>query len=250
VIARLTTARALGWLVVALVVMAAMVAMGRWQFGVYDSHQRADAEAVLRRPAVPLDSALRPDQAFPGRSVGVPVVAKGRYDRHDQLYVRGFPGARDRSTVVTPLVTPSGSAVLVLRGSGAAGARTPAPAGPVRVTGVLEPSQAEAAALGPHRTTDGIWIAGLVSAVRPDLYAGYVVLTHSDPPETLRPVAAPLPNPPRWTGLRNLLYAVQWWIFAVFVGFMWWRISTDDPGTPVDDSVGVDARTGRVASTK
>jgi surfeit locus 1 family protein len=247
VIGRLTTPRALALLVLALVVMAVMIAMGRWQYGVYDDHQRADAMAVMRRAAVPLDTALGPDQAFPSASVGIPVVVSGRYDRPDQLYVRHLPGAKGTYAVVTPLLTGSGSAVLVVRGS-APTTQAPPPRGSVRVVGILEPSQSQPSSIDSRRVTDGIWVPGLVSDVRPDLYSGYVVLTRSDPAEPLARVEPPLPDPSRWAGLRNLLYAVQWWIFAAFVGFMWWRISTDDAiGAPAPPDAASD-QSGRVAS--
>jgi cytochrome oxidase assembly protein ShyY1 len=247
VIARLTTARALGLLAVALVAMAAMIAMGRWQFGVYDDHQRADALAVMRRPAVPLDAVLGRDSAFPSTAVGRPVVVWGRYDSADQLYVRDLPGSKDTYSVVTPLVTRSGSAVLVVRGS-TARPQAPAARGQLRVVGILEPSQSQASGIDGHRVTDGIWVPGLVGSVRPDLYSGYVVLTGSDPPEALTAVDPPLPDPSRWAGLRNLLYAVQWWLFAAFVGFMWWRISTDDPPQPALATDETADHSGRVAS--
>jgi len=41
---------------------------------------------------------------------------------------------------------------------------------------------------------------------------------------------APTPDPSRWAGIRNLLYAFQWWLFAGFVAFMWWRV-VGDPDT-------------------
>jgi cytochrome oxidase assembly protein ShyY1 len=247
VIGRLTTPRALALLVVALVVMAVMIAMGRWQYGVYDDHQRADAMAVMRRAAVPLDSALGPDQAFPSASVGIPVVVSGRYDRSDQLYVRHLAGSKGAYAVVTPLLTGSGSAVLVVRGSASA-TQAPAARGPVRVVGILEPSPSQPSSIDSRRVTDSIWLPGLVSAVRPDLYSGYVVLTRSDPAEPLARVEPPLPAPSRWAGLRNLLYAVQWWIFAAFVGFMWWRISTDDPAEVAAAPDATTDQSGRVAS--
>jgi surfeit locus 1 family protein len=247
VIGRLTTPRALALLALALVVMAVMIAMGRWQYGVYDDHQRADAMAVMRRAAVPLDAALGPDQAFPSASVGIPVVVSGRYDRSDQLYVRHLAGSKDKYAVVTPLLTGSGSAVLVVRGSASA-TRAPAAPGPVRVVGILEPSQSQPSSIDSRRVTDGLWLPGLVSRVRPDLYSGYVVLTRSDPAEPLARVEPPLPHPSRWAGLRNLLYAVQWWIFAAFVGFMWWRISTDDPAEVAAATDATTDQSGRVAS--
>jgi surfeit locus 1 family protein len=27
---------------------------------------------------------------------------------------------------------------------------------------------------------------------------------------------------------RNAAYAFQWWIFALFAGYMWWRMVRDD----------------------
>jgi len=70
-----------------------------------------------------------------------------------------------------------------------------------------------------------------------DLYAGYVVRRDSRPPDPLSVVPPPLPEPSTWAGLRNLMYALQWWVFAAFVAFMWWRIVVrrddereDEPG--------------------
>jgi surfeit locus 1 family protein len=243
VVGRLTTVRALGLLVVAVLAMTAMVAMGVWQYHVYDSHQRADAVATMRRAPVPLDHALGRDQAFPSDSVGVPVTVTGRYDATDQLYVEQLDGAHGRFSVVTPLVAPSGSAVLVVRGS-TTSATASTPPGPVTVTGILEPSGTGAEPLDAGRVTDGISVASLVGAVHRDLYAGYVVLTTSRPAESLTPVTPPLPDPSRWAGVRNLLYALQWWVFAGFVGFMWWRIVTDTQ-TDVDPA---SERSGSVAT--
>ena len=42
-----------------------------------------------------------------------------------------------------------------------------------------------------------------------------------------------------WTvGLRNLAYALQWWVFGLFSAFMWWRMATDalDVESGVDDA--------------
>jgi surfeit locus 1 family protein len=45
-----------------------------------------------------------------------------------------------------------------------------------------------------------------------------------------------LPGADASTALRNLLYALQWWVFAAFVVFMWWRWLVEDvltePGPP------------------
>jgi surfeit locus 1 family protein len=249
-VGRWTTAKGLGLLLVALALMAAMVALGLWQYRVYDNHQRADALKTMQRTPVALDRILGADQAFPSSSVGVPVSVSGHYDRAGQLYVRGLEGSDDTYAVTTPLVTASGSAILVVRGSSPR-PHAGTPAGEVSLTGILEPSQSSGKPLGAGRITDSLSIASLVGSVDDDLYAGYVVATKSQPADTLTPVRAPLPDPSRWAGIRNLVYALQWWVFAGFVGFMWWRIVVDmrvaDAAErrvkPDDDSAGVESRT-------
>ncbi|MGI8576545.1 MAG: SURF1 family protein [Nocardioidaceae bacterium] len=222
------TLRALGSAVVALILMTAMVLLGRWQFGVYDSTRTNSARAQLDRPPVPLDGVLGRDSAFPADGVGRPVTATGRYVAAEQMYVRDMPGARSRYAVVTPLVTPAGSAVLVVRGSSSTRAAPP-PAKAVRIEGLLEPSDPVGQTLDRQRITDGIQVASLVSSFRQDLYDGYVVLRRSQPSSTasLSPVNPPRPDPSAWAGVRNLLYAIQWWVFAGFVAFMWWRMIND-----------------------
>lgn len=230
---RYTTGRALGLLAVALVLMAAMIGLGWWQYDAYRVQQHDDAAEAAGRDPVPLDDVLGADEGFSGDAVAQPVVTTGRYDVAGQLYVEDLPGSPLRYAVVTPLVTASGSAVLVVRGASAEPSAD-VPAGPVEVHGSLQPSQGAASPLDDGRVTDGIRISTLVAEVEPDLYGGYVVLTASDPAESLPPVEPPLPEPSRWAGLRNLVYALQWWIFAAFVAFMWWRIVVDTEAHPAE----------------
>ena len=98
-------ARALGLAAVGLVLIAAMTWLGFWQFGVYADHQRAQAQAAIAEPVVPLDSLLEPDDAFPADGVSRPVSATGTYLPQDQIYVRHLAGSTRRYAVVTPLVT-------------------------------------------------------------------------------------------------------------------------------------------------
>jgi cytochrome oxidase assembly protein ShyY1 len=228
VTSQLFSPRAFGLGLVAAVLMASMVVLGLWQLGVYDDHQQDDARARLDRAPVPLADVLGPDDAFPSDAVSIPVTLTGRYLSDQEFAVHGSDALGVASAVVTPLALDDGSAVLVVRG---ADGGVPAPSGEVDVTGVLEPSDATGDALDADRVTDGIRIAALVSAVDVDLYAGYVVRTTSDPADASTPVAAPTPDPSRLAGLRNLVYAVQWWVFAAFVAFMWWRIVTE-PSRP------------------
>ncbi|MEJ7628338.1 MAG: SURF1 family protein [Nocardioidaceae bacterium] len=225
---RFLNRKALELALVGLALMAVMVALGLWQLSVYDDHQDSDAQAALSRPAVPLDSLLGPDAALTADGAGRPVTVSGRYLANDQVYVRKLAGSSRRYAVVTPLVTANGSAVLVVRGSrDMPSAR--APVGPVTVTGILEPSGENAPEPDASGVTDGLSVSSLVNAVGPDLYSGYVLLQASNPQQSprLAPVTPPLSDPARWSGIRNLLYACQWWVFALFVAFMWWRMTQD-----------------------
>jgi surfeit locus 1 family protein len=233
---RFLTGRALGLAVVAALLMSAMVILGLWQLGVYDEHQRDDARARIQGASVELDRVLGPDQAFPADGIGQPVTVRGRYLADEQMYVRGFEGADHTYAVVTPLLVDNGSAILVLRGSRDEPSDVP-PRGALTVHAVLEPSQPEGSALGADRVTDGIRVAALVEGFDEDLYSGFVVLLDSTPEDQLAPVQPPLPDPSRWAGIRNLVYALQWWIFAGFVAFMWWRIVVDADEVP-DHAVG------------
>lgn len=228
------SARGLGLLALAVALIAVMVGLGLWQYGAYDEHQQSDAQALAGQQPVDLGQTLGPDDAFPGDSVGRPVEVSGSYVAADQIYVTDLVGAADHYAVVTPLLTDNGAAILVVRGSTE---HLPAdvPTGQILVRGLLQPSMDEGSALDADRVATGIRISSLIGDFNQDLYSGYVVLTSSQPAEDLTPVDPPLPDPSRWAGIRNLIYALQWWLFAAFVAFMWWRIAhEDDDETPAD----------------
>lgn len=227
----------MGLAVVAAILMAVMIVLGLWQLGVYDQHQHANAQAGLDRAPVPLDQVLSPDAAYPSGGVSRPVTVTGHYVAGEQIWVRGLAGAQGAYSAVTPLVTSAGSAVLVVRGSTGQTA-APVPSGAVTVTGVLEPPTARGSPLTADRVTSGINLAVLVDGFNQNLYGGYVLLRASAPPQSgaLTQVTPPLPSPSRWAGIRNLLYACQWWVFAGFVAFMWWRMAREMPAAPVEDT--------------
>ncbi len=156
----------------------------------------------------------------------------------EQLYVDRFPGADDRYAVVTPLRTASGSAVLVVRGS-APEPSAVVPPGDVEVVGRLQPPTPQGGPLDDRRITDGLRISALVNDVSDDLYGAVVIASGETAGDGLAAVSAVSPQPSPWAGVRNLLYAIQWWVFAGFVAFMWWRIVTDlETPSPDSEKVG------------
>lgn len=213
--------KVLGLTLLALVLVAAMTLMGLWQLDTYNQAQSVAAAETANIAPVPLDSLLGPDQAFTAEAHARPVVVEGEYDRPQLLVDRGS----GPPWLVNPLVTDSGAAILVVRGLAQPGSAPAPPPGQVRVVGSLQPSEAQGSdnRLGDNRVPT-LSTAQLIDQVEGDLYSGYVVLTDQDPPSTVPVAPAPLPATSFTTGFRNLMYAVQWWLFGGFVVFMWWRI--------------------------
>lgn len=210
----------------AVVAITVMVILGLWQLGHYGDRQDHSVQERASRPAVPIDDVLGPDQAFSAEADGRTVTVTGRYGQ-EQFLVAGDDGPQP--WLVTPLETTDDAAVLVVRGRSSE--RRPAPGGEVEVTGTLLPSQARAD--DPDPTDDvrpSLATSRLVADVPTDLYSGYVVLSEQRPaPDPgLERVVPPTPDPSFTAGIRNLMYALQWWAFAAFALFMWWRIAREE----------------------
>jgi cytochrome oxidase assembly protein ShyY1 len=213
---------------VAVGLVAVMVMLGLWQLGVYDDKQSANAHRREQLAPVPLDSVLGRDQAFDGDQAGRPVRVSGRWAPTRQLWVARGIAPDGKYAVTTPLVTTNGSAILVVRGTvDRLGAGASVPAGPVMVRGVLEPPTNDGTAPTSDGRVNGLLTSALVETFPMDLYDGFVVLTKSEPASVLPTIDPPTPSASRWSGLRNLVYAVQWWMFAALFNFMAWRMMTE-----------------------
>ena len=246
-------------LVVVLVLASAMAWLGTWQL--QRAHERS-AEAVAKRQAVSpaaLGDVLQARQSFPGELVDRPVVAQGTWDGERQLLVAGKKvGEVTGFWVLSPLVLEDGSAVAVVRGWVASPADPAAAAvsGPVTVRGILKPGDAPAD-LAPGQTSglppgqvDGVAPADLVKLWPHPLLTGYMVAKQVAP--ATRPAPRPVPTVVPGEGglaLQNLSYALQWWVFAGFGLFVWWRLVRDDhrglraPASTVPERVGDDGTT-------
>ncbi|MFJ2090798.1 SURF1 family protein [Streptomyces sp. NPDC087901] len=236
------------------------VFMGTWQLGRFEDRVQTH-EAAEKQPAPgtmaaePLDELLPVDTVTSGR----PATASGRYA--DQFLVPGRK-LEDRSGfyVLDMLRTDSGKALPVVRGwlPGKAG-HTPVPAAPtgrVTVTGDLQASEntgtdgVDAKGGLPDGQVGMISAASLVNLVPYDVYDAWVTLQETDArtgasgtgvsgttdtvlTDTpgkggggLRPVPAAAPQ---GSGLdlkafQNLGYTGEWFVFAAFVVFMWFRL--------------------------
>lgn len=215
--------------VVALVAIVAMLVAGRWQLGVWRQYQTQDQVQQVEQTPEALSSVLGPDDPLTARADGAVVRVDGRWAPAGDQFL--LPGRTPRrSWVVSPLlVDDTASAVLVVRGATTGDRLPPVPAGPVTVTGVVQPSEPFGTPVGADRQVDALNVSVLVSAVPYDLYAAYVVRTGQSPADpTALDVVVPAPPDASWTaGIRNLVYGIQWGVFAAFTTFMWWRVARD-----------------------
>lgn len=256
----LLTPRWWGINVFAVLAIPFCIFMGSWQLSRFearvDTHQQqevraADAKAAAARP---LDSLLPVDTVTSGRQAG----ARGHYDTDHQLLVPGRTledkqGKRQGFYVLTLLRTDHGKALPVVRGwlpgdpgNKADAAKVPAPPkGEVTVTGALQASENQSST-GVH--ADGglppgqlgmISAASLVNIVPYDVYDAWITLT-----DTQAPLRAVPPAAAQGTGLdlkafQNLGYTGEWFVFAGFVVFMWFRLFRREAEAARDAALGI-----------
>ena len=224
-----------------LLMVAAVVAtvlLGRWQYDVWHDAPRRQRRVGHPAVAVPLDSVLGPDAAYPGDALGRPVTVRAPGTPPD--LVRREPRARGPAGywALTLVTTPSGSQIPVVRGwlpdlDDTAGTAD-RPRGP----------GGAASAVGGHRRpayhdldADVLPELSITDLLRRTQQGPLRRLRDRHRPRRPRGVAHRPPARPAWrpraaehlpgadasTALRNLLYALQWWVFGAFAIFMWWR---------------------------
>jgi cytochrome oxidase assembly protein ShyY1 len=226
---------------VAVLATVAAVLLGLWQYGAWQHGREDQATSLVDAAPKPLSSVMTSDQAFPGDAVGQPVRLAGRWLPRSTLYVadRRLHG-RTGVWAVTPVAVCGGSrgcgaapAMLVVRGWSRSVRDAPAPpSGHVRVTGWLQPGEGS----GVTDTDPGddvipeMRVADAIQHVDQDLYGGYVIArqvsTTGSGLEAVTP--ASLPKAAALTSLRNLLYALEWWVFGGFAVYVWWRWCRDE----------------------
>ncbi|MGW0775952.1 SURF1 family protein [Streptomyces sp. NPDC054802] len=224
--------------------------MGSWQLGRFedrvDSHREAEQRPdEKQQKAAPLEELLPVDKETSGRLA----TASGRYGEQFVVPQRELDG-RSGSYVLTLLRTDSGRVLPVVRGWMPEGGRAPAaPAGEVTVTGALQASEST--------STDGVHAAGglpsgqlgmisaasLVNLVPDDVYDAWVTLSKADGGLTAVPAAAPENSGLDLKAFQNLGYTGEWFVFAGFVLFMWFRLARREAEAARDKALGLDPET-------
>jgi surfeit locus 1 family protein len=235
--------RWLGLLAIVAVVMFLFGVLGLWQLNV--ARDKGRAEQVRDAPTLAvadLATVLTPHGSFPGDGTGRRITATGRYDGPGQVLVTPRRlGAEAGYWVVTPFVVrSSGARIAVVRGFVTDPARALPPAtADTTVSGTLASGESPTGdpALASAALPDGqiatLDLSLLVNRWPGSLYNAFVFATAEQPDVTVAgsPAVQRVPPPPlASSGLswRNAAYALQWWVFALFAVYMWWRMVRDD----------------------
>ncbi|WP_328465974.1 SURF1 family protein [Streptomyces sp. NBC_00448] len=249
------------WLAVSLLALLAVpvcVFMGSWQLSRFDmrvdQHKSAehDEKRVAAAAPVPLARVLpKTGSAVGSDDSGRIVSATGRYDTAHQLLVpdRLLDG-HNGYYVLTPLRLSDGAALPVVRGwlpGKAADARSvpAAPAGQVTVTGAMQyPETTETSGVDTSGAlpSDQIGIisgASLVNVLPYSVYNGWITANHPAKPLTAVPPAAPPNSGLDLKAFQNLGYTGQWFVFAGFVVFMWFRFVRREGEARADAELGI-----------
>ncbi|MCX5446066.1 SURF1 family protein [Streptomyces nigrescens] len=256
----LLTPRWWGINVFAVLAIPFCIFMGSWQLSRFedrvDTHQQQEDRSARAKAAAarPLERLLPVDKVTSGRQAS----ARGRYDTGHQLLVPGRTlkdkhGERQGFYVLNLLRTDGGKALPVVRGwlPGDAGtkadtAKVPAPPkGEVTVTGALQASE--------NQGTDGVQAGGglapgqlgmisaasLVNIVPYEVYDAWITLTDAQAPLRAVPPAAAEGSGLDLKAFQNLGYTGEWFVFAGFVVFMWFRLFRRDTEAAKDAALGI-----------
>jgi len=212
------------------------VFMGSWQLGRFEDrvqeHRTASEQAASdnSETARPLTELLPVDKNTSGERA----TATGRYGKQLLVPDRELDGKRG-FYVLTMLRTDGGEALPVVRGwlpGDADAAKAPAaPAGEVTVTGALQASESPGAngvsAAGglPEGQTGAISSASLVNLVSyQKVYDAWITLDTADSGMKSVPATAAQGTGLDLKAFQNLGYTGEWFVFAGFVVFMWFRL--------------------------
>lgn len=232
--------RFLALLAAALLLASAFAWLGDWQLGrARDEATQRAVEQALSAPVAELTDVLAPAQPLTGDVVRRRVSVAGRLDPDAALRVpdRQLDGV-DGAWLLAPLAVDGtdGTLPVVLGWLPEDAEPPPVPAGGVELVGRLEQSEPPAG-VDPEDVTRTLEVpavssADLVNLWEPPLYTAYLVVTDPapDPPLHLVPPSEPTSG----FALQNLSYALQWWLFAAFAVYLWWRVVRDASAQQAD----------------
>jgi cytochrome oxidase assembly protein ShyY1 len=254
--------------VIVLLLAYACLLLGQWQWHRLTSTKAGNTVIRTNQAAAPapVDQVLSESTDPPSSDQYKMVSATGTYDVGHTIIVRYQTHESDSGIdVVVPLVTSSGTALLVDRGWYATSnqgftdpSQVPAPpSGRVTVTGWVRRDADGGSAQVVDASTRAISSAQIQPAIGIPVYGGFVDL-RSESPEPATPLVPA--DPPDLSNGPHFFYALQWWFFGILAmfgfGYLAWEEATGRadlrraqqpakkpaPGAPRSETAEPDAR--------
>jgi cytochrome oxidase assembly protein ShyY1 len=217
----------------------ACLLLGQWQWHRLTSTKSNNAIIRANESAdpAPVDQVLRPGENPPSTAQYRSITATGRYDVSHTVIVRYQTDQDGHSgvDVVVPLVTSSGTALLVDRGWMATSnqgladpSQVPAPPpGTVTVTGSVRRDASGSAAAVENSSTRAVSSSQIQPAIGIPVYGGFIDLTVESPAPATPLTPAELPD---LSNGPHFFYALQWWFFGLLAlfgfGYLAWEEKT------------------------
>jgi surfeit locus 1 family protein len=201
--------------------------LGWWQLEAWQARRDAEARDLTALTPVALEDVMGPDDPFPGDQVGRPVEVTGEWLPEGTFFVADrVVGDEEGYWAVVPLAVGGAGepAIPVVVGWSTEPVLPEPLAGEADVTGWLQPPEGTGAVDDDpdDDVVPQLRIADAVQRVDVDLYGAYLVARDPAPDLTAAGLDQ-LPEVGTFTALKNLLYAVEWWVFGAFAAFIWWR---------------------------
>jgi cytochrome oxidase assembly protein ShyY1 len=260
----LLTPRWLGLHLLALVAVPVCIMLGLWQLSRFELHSHAQKQQAARASTDAAPTALAQliggaDKDGINNDDGRRVSFSGTYDAAHQLLVpQRTQGGRTGTLILTPLrLDGSGTYLAVVRGwvPGTPSTAPAPPSGEVSVTARLRapetPDTPGAISSGtlPTGQLGMISPVTMVNALPYGVWNGYASLDPGTPGTAgLTPVPYTAASAADSSGgglslqaIQNLGYVGQWFVFAGFVVFMWFRFVRREVETQRDRELGLEA---------
>jgi surfeit locus 1 family protein len=102
------------------------------------------------------------------------------------------------------------------------------PSGPLTIAGGLAPGESPSSVPVAAGEIGSIDLSLLVNTWPGELYNAFVFLESETPQAAGQPTRVPTPLPDTSIQWRNAAYAVQWWVFALFALWVWFRMVREE----------------------
>ncbi|ONK13020.1 SURF1 family protein [Streptomyces sp. MP131-18] len=225
------------WAINLFVVLSIPVCLiaGTWQLARFEDQVDSHREQQERAEATDAPRPLAELLPLTTETVGRQAEVTGTYDVEQQLLVPGrmLEGKRGYY-VLTPLrPADGGPAVPVVRGwlPGAADDAAPPapPEGEVTVTGALQAAESPSKVTTPTTGLSAgqlgvIGAASLINVLPYDVSDSWITVRDAEEPMAAVPAEAPTGTGLDMDAFQNLGYTAEWFVFAAFAVFMWFRL--------------------------